>query len=233
MKLVFTPDWFLGFDVGIELFSFIILSLLLFYTIRTYKLTKNKKALYLGIGFFLVALAELASILTKSILYYDTTITRQVGQMIITYHVVKSVDFLYEAGFFFEKLLTLFGFYIIYRFPLKKVATSDLVLTSLFIVISAFLGQFFYFVFHIITLVLLVLITTNFLKIYDKNKLKNTLILIWGFSLLTLSHIIFAFSKVKSAYVIAEIIQLISYLAFLIVIIMIAKKENAKPRKPK
>lgn len=144
MKLVFTPDWFAGFDVSIEIFSFIILSLFFYFSIKSYKATKNKKALYLGIGFFLIALAEIASILTKLILFYDTTFTRQIGEIVITYQITKSVDIFYKIGFFLHKLLTLFGLYIIYRFPLKKVSTKDLLLTGSFIIVSAILSQFFF-----------------------------------------------------------------------------------------
>jgi hypothetical protein len=233
MKLVFTPDWFAGFDVSIEVFSFIILSLFLYYSIKSYKITKNKKALYLGIGFFLIALGELATIFTKLVLFYDTTFTKQIGQMVVTYHITKSVDFFYEAGFFFHKLLTLFGLYIIYRFPLKKLATKDLLLTGLFIIVSAFLGQFFYFVFHIIVIVLLLMVTQNFKEIYAKNKLQTTKMLVTAFAILTASHIIFVLSAIKFLYVIAQVMQLLSYLILLAVILRINKKENAKSRKSK
>jgi len=233
MKLVFTPDWFSGFDIGIEVFSFIVLSFFLYYSIRSYKATKNKKALYLGIGFFLIALGEIATILTKLILFYDTTFTREIGQMVITYQITKSVDIFYKIGFFFHKLLTLFGLYIIYRFPLKKILTKDMILTGTFIIVSAVLSQFFFFVFHIITIVLLILITQNFNNIYTKNKLQTTKILVIAFTVLTTSHIIFALSNIKTLYVAAQIMQLTSYLIMLSVIIGINKKQNAKSRKSK
>lgn len=233
MKLVFTPDWFGGFDIAIETFSFIILALFLYYSIKSYRITKNKKALYLGIGFFLIALGELATIFTKLVLFYDTTFTRQIGQMIITYRLTKSVDLFYEAGFFFHKLLTLFGLYVIYRFPLKKIASKDMLLTGLFIIVSAFLGQFFFFVFHIMVIVLLVLITQNFNNIYKKNNLPTTKMLVVAFTVLTASHIIFSLSNIKTLYVAAQLMQLVSYLIFLAVILRINKKENAKPRKSK
>jgi hypothetical protein len=231
MKLVFTPDWFTGFDVSIEIFSFIILSLFLYYSIKSYKITKNKKALYLGIGFFLIAIAELATIFTKLVLFYDTTFTRQIGQLVITYQVTKSVDFFYEAGFFFHKLFTLFGLYIIYKFPLKKIATRDLILTGLFIIVSAILSNLFFFVFHIIVIVLLIMITQNFQKVYKKNKLFTTKILVVAFIVLTASHIIFSLSTIRLFYVAAQVMQLASYMILLAVIIRINKKQNAKSRK--
>ena len=107
MKIVFTPDWFLGGDVLVEGFSFLILLIFFILSIRNYRLSKNKKDLYLGLGFFLIAIAEIATILTKVVLYYDFNITQQVGQMIVTQQVVKSIDIFYYIGFFFHKFLTL------------------------------------------------------------------------------------------------------------------------------
>ncbi len=125
MKIVFTPDWFLGTDVLIEIFSFIILFVFFYLSVKAYKLSRNKNSLYLGVGFLLIALAELATIFTKVVLYYDTTFTQHIGQVIVTYNVVKSVDIFYYIGFFFHKLLTLLGFYVIYRLPLKKKFSGD------------------------------------------------------------------------------------------------------------
>ena len=130
MKIVFTPDWFLGSDVLIEIFSFIILSLFFYLSVRNYRLSKNKNSLYLGIGFLLISLAELARIFTKLVLYYDTTFIQTIGQLVITYQVVKSVDIFYYLGFFFHKFLTLMGLYVLYRLPLKKKSLSDVFLVG-------------------------------------------------------------------------------------------------------
>src|SRR3989344_621789 len=105
MKIVFTPDWFLSSDVVIETFSFFTLILFFILSYRYYKISRNRKTLYLGVGFLLIAVAELATIFTKLVLFYDTTFTQQIGQAIITYNIAKSVDVFYEVGFFFHKLL--------------------------------------------------------------------------------------------------------------------------------
>lgn len=228
MKIVFTPDWFLGSDVLIEIFSFIILFLFFYFSIRNYKLSKNKNFLYLGLGFLLIAIAELATTLTKVVLYYDTTLTQQVGQMIVTYKVVKSVDIFYYIGFFFHKLFTLLGFYVIYRLPLKKKTSGDLLIALCFIFISALFSQAFYYLFHLTALILLILITNNYYEIYKKNKANNTKILIMTFSILALSQIIFILSKLSMLYVMAQIIQLVSYIMLLILIIKIFKLQNYK-----
>lgn len=230
MKIVFTPDWFLTPDVIIEIFSFLILFLFFYFSVKNYKLSKNKNSLYLGIGFLLIAIAELSTILTKFVLYYDTSFTQNIGQMIVTYKVVNSVDIFYYIGFFFHKLFTLLGLYIIYRLPLEKKSFGDVLIGICFILVSVLFSQAFYYLFHLTALILLVLITGNYCKVYDKNKAQNTKILIIALSMLALSQMILILSKLNILYVIAQIIQLVSYIILLILIIKIFNYGKSKKK---
>ena len=230
MKIVFTPDWFIGTDVLIEAFSFMILFLFFILCLKSYRMTKNKNTFYLGLGFLAIALAEIFTILTKFILYYDTTFTQQIGDMIVTKNIVTSVDIFYYIGFFLHKFFTLMGFYIIYKIPSKKGVTEDFLLVITFLIISAIFGNFFYYVFHIVTLLLLVLIIANYKRIYKKNKSKNTRILLIAFSMLALSQLIFIISTIGLLYVTAQIIQLVSYIILLVLIVNILK--HGKKKKP-
>jgi len=228
MKIVFTPDWFLGSDVLIESFSFLILLTLFIFAYKSYRLSKNKNSLYLGIGFFLIALGEISTILTKLVLYYDTTFTQTVGQIILTYHVVRSTDILFDIGFFMHKLFTLLGLYVLYRVAVKERSSQDVFLGLYFLLALSIFGSMFYYVFHLTTLILLILIISAYHKVYKKNKLLNTKILIIAFVLLALSHVIFAFSTLPLLYVAGQIIQLISYIIFLSLIIIIWKNGKKK-----
>ena len=224
MKLVFTPDWFLGKDVMIEGFSFVVLLVFFFLCYKYYKLSKKKNFLYLGIGFGLIALAQLATILTKLVLYYDTSFTQQVGQMIITYRVVKSIDIFYQLGFLFNRLLTLVGFYILYKLPLKKKWTGDSYLVLYFLILTSFFSSnVYYFIFHLTTLLLILLIIKNYCQIYRKIRHENTIFLIVAFSLLALSNLIYMLSKLSTLFVVANLIELASYIILLVLIARIIK----------
>ena len=235
MKIVFTPDWFLGSDVLIEIFSFIILFAFFYLSVKNYKLSKNKNSLYLGIGFLLIALAEIATILTKFVLYFDTSFTQEIGRAIITYQVVNSIDIFYYIGFFFHKLLTLLGFYVIYRLPLKRKSSGDVLIGLTFIIIAALFSQGIYYLFHLAAVVLLILITRNYYEIYKKNKSGNTIMLIIAFSILAFSQAIFLLSTLKVLYALAQSIQVVSYLILLILIIRIIRvsKEGLKDERKK
>ena len=228
MKIVFAPDWFLRSDVLIEFVSFLVLATFFILSYKNYKLSKNKKSLYLGLGFLLIAIAELATIFTKLILYYDTSFTQIIGHMAVTYNVVKSVDIFYYLGFFFHKLLTLLGLYVIYRIPAKKRDSKEAVFAVYFILVSAFFSSAFYYIFHLTALVFLIFIIGNYLDVYKKNKSGNTEMLVAAFSMLALSHTIFILSQLQILYVIGQIIQLVSYLILLFLIIRILRATKKK-----
>jgi hypothetical protein len=231
MKIVLTPDWFLGKDVIIDIFSFLVLFLFFLLCFKSYKLDKSKKFLFLGIGFGLISLAQLASILTKLVLYYDTTFTQEIGQAIITYSVIKTVDIFYYLGFFFYRLLTLVGLCIIYKLPLEKEHKKDFILTLFFIFVISILSKNLDYLFRLTALILLIFITRNYYVVYKKNKSKKTLLLVLAFGILSITNIMFALARQGSSVaVIANLWELISYIILLTLIIKIVYYHGKKKK---
>ena len=206
-----------------------VLFLFFLFSVKSYKLNGKKSILYLGIGFLLISIGELSTILTKLVLYYDTSITQEIGKAIITSQIVKSVDIFYHIGFFLNKFLTLLGLYIIYKIPASKKLSADFFLILYLLFITAFLSQTFFYLYNLTALVLLIFIIRNYYKVYSKNKLTNTKILVAAFVLLAISQAIFIFSKLNYLYITAQNLQLVSYIILLILIIKILK--NGKEEK--
>jgi len=228
MKIVFTPDWFLGNDVLINIISFLVLFLFFLFACKCYKLDNRKGIFYLGIGFLLIAIGELSTILTKLVLYYDTNITQEIGRIIITSQMVQSVNIFYDLGFFLNKFFVLFGLYVIYKLPLDKKLSIDFFLTIYLIFIVALLSHTLFYVYNITAIIFLILIINNYYKIYKKDRLANTQILIFAFVLLALSQVLFMLSKLNYFYVGAQSIQLVSYIILLILIMKIIKDGKKK-----
>ena len=228
MRLVFTPDWFLNQDIIIEIFSFTILTSFFYLCIRSYKLGKNKNFLFLGGSFFLIALAELATIFAKVGLYYDTSLIQNIGQVIITYNFVESIDIFYYIGFFIHKLFTLIGFYILYRVLREGRIGSDILLVLYFIIISITFNNLSYYLFHGTALIILSFLIFNYCLVYKKHKSSNTLLLIFAFLGLALSQIILIFAKIGILYATAQLLQLVSYISLVVLIIRILKHGKKK-----
>lgn len=228
VKIVPTPDWFLGKDVLIEAFSFIVLFIFSFLAIKNYKVGKNRKFLYLGAGFGLIGLAQLAAILTKLVLYYDFGPSQEIGKAIVTSQILNSVDIFYYAGFFFHQLLTLIGFYMIYRLPREQKSIGDYLLIGYFIIISALVSREITFIFHLTALMILLMIVGNYYDVYKKNRFLNTKILMTAFGILAFSQVLYLFSAYSLLYVTGNIIELISYTILLGLIIRIRKYGKKK-----
>ncbi|HUW43481.1 MAG TPA: hypothetical protein VMV95_00780 [Bacillota bacterium] len=231
MRIVLTPDWFVGNDILVCFFSLIVLIVISVLAVRSYRMhKKNKNLLYLGLGFGIIALAHLASLFTRLILYYDIGPSQAIGQAIITSHLVSSIDVFYYLGFFFHNLLVLAGLYIIYRLPQKKMYVGDYALVLYFILISTILSAYegFFFLFRLTAFVLLILIINNYCRIYKENKFANTKILITVFSVLALAQLIYVFSTIDVLFVMASVVELISYIIFLFLIVRILKHGEKK-----
>ncbi len=223
MKIVFTPDWFLNNDVLIETFSFFILVTFFLLALKSYSMSRKKSVLYLGMGFFLIALGQLAAIVTKLVLYYDTSVVQEIGQVIITSNIVKSVDIFYYAGFFFSRFFTLLGLYAIFKIPHEKKISSDFFLAIYLLLIVALLSHNFYYLYNFTAFVILVPIIRQYYLIYKKEKMTSTAILIFAFILLAVAQFTFMFSQMGNFYVIAQNIQLASYLILLVLIVKILR----------
>ena len=166
MRFVFTPDWFLGKDVLIDVFSFLTLMIFFILAFKYSKISNNRNLLYLGSGFGLIGLAQLSSILTKMVLYFDFGPSQQIGRALVsTYHVMSSVDIFYLLGFFFFKFLMLSGFYIIYRLPRKNKSFWDIVVGIYFLIISISIVKEMYYLFYLTALILMTLIVIKYIKI--------------------------------------------------------------------
>src|SRR3972149_4792106 len=215
VKIVPTPDWFIGKDVVIEVFSLVVLAIFVFLAYRYYRLNKNRNILYLASGFGLIALAQLATILTKLVLYYDIGPTQQIGQALVTSQVVNSVDIFYYAGFFFHRFLTLIGLYIIYRLPRERRSIGDYIIAIYFIFISSLASKEIFYLFHFTALCLLILIVEKYFLIYKENRFFNTKVLMMAFGLLALSQFVFILSTIDVLFVLGNVIELVSYTIFL------------------
>ena len=230
MAFVFAsaPNWFLAPDVIINAFSFLVLLAFFILCINNYKINKNKGILYLGIGFGLISIAQLAIFLTKFVIYYNTTFTTYIGTLIIKYNIVDSTSTLYNLSFFFNRVFTLLGLYVIYRLPNKKKSATDLILVSYFIILSVFISNQAYYLFHATAMILFMLIAYNYYSIYRKNKFSNTKILAISFGILALSQLLPIVSTNNIVDVASNLIELISYVILLILIVRLKYGKKKK-----
>ena len=230
VNFVFTPQWFYGKDIIIDIVSIFVLSLIAFFSIKYYRIErKNKNYLYLAVSFLLIAFSFVFKILTNFTIYYHVLETKTVGLYTIIYHTVAVSDLLFFLGYLLYRLLILIGLYILYSIYQKNQPKSNIFLIVFFILISTYFSQSMYYIFHLTSLVFLSLITMQFYNNHMKNKQLTAKLLTSSFAIIAASQIFFMFAGIKEVlYVIAEIVQLFGYLVLLMTFIKVLR--NAKKK---
>lgn len=230
IQVVYTPQWFYSKDLLIDAISALVLLLIASFSVMYYKLNKkNKNYLYLAGSFFLIALSFLFKILTNFTIYYKVFVTGHLGDFILTYPTVQVSNVLFFVGFLLYRLLTLLGLYMLYSVYQKNQSKSNIFLMVLFIIILTYFSELEYFIFHIIALALLVLITLQYYNTYKKNKQSASKFVTASFAIIGVSQIFSIFIFYDNVYyVVAELIQLVGYLILLMTFIRVLRDAKKK-----
>jgi hypothetical protein len=221
VEVVFSPVWFYGKDIVIDIVSIVVLFLIAFFSFRYYRLdTKKKNYIYLALSFLMIGISFIFKILTNFTIYYKVLETRHFGLFTFTYETLKQSDTLFFIGFLLYRLLMLFGLYVLYTIYYKQ-SKSNMLLVFYLIIISTYFSQSAYYIFHITSFIFLVLLSLHLLTDFKK-KPATAKLLASSFIIITISNLFFVFVNLNLLfYVISEIIQLIGYILLLITFIMV------------
>ncbi len=231
LDFVYSPPWFYGKDIAIDILSAIVVLLIGFFSFNNFRLDKkNKKHLLLGGAFILLGLSFIIKILTNVLSHNDGWLAKSFWLSILGKEIITSYTLLSALGFLLYSLLTLFGFYVLYALSSKDKLSMNYVIIAYFILISTYFTRFTYFIIFVTAFIFLLALSRRYYLSYKKNKYKNTLMLCISFSIITLSQFVFIFTNSNHAlYVVAELIQLIGYLFLLYTFMMVLS--NAKKKK--
>jgi hypothetical protein len=232
IELIYSPKWFYGKDIIIDIVSIFVLSLIAYFSIRYYKInSKNKNYLFFASSFGAMALSFLFKIITNFTLYSKAVQTKQIGFVTFTYSAIQSSDLLFFIGFLVHRILMLIGLFILYSIY-SKTKKANIILILYLILISMYFSRSAYYVFHLTALLLLVMVTLQYWNNYKKVNHDTNKWLFYSFSLITLSQVVFIFIGINTLfYVAAEVIQLLGYMALLITFIKVLKDGKEKRAK--
>jgi len=230
-ELMYDPKWFYGKDVLTDIVSLFILFFIGYFSLRSYNLKKNKNYLIFTASFWLMALSFFFKIITNFTLYHKTTHIKQIGMVTFTYTIFHHSELLFYFGFLLHRLLMLVGLYSLYC-VYSRTKLNDYLLVIYLIIVSTLFTSSVYYLFHITSLTILILITYNYLDLHLKNNSKTSLLLFNSFILITISQILFIFVKLNSwFYIIAEILQTIGFVLLLVTFIKVLKNGKKKRKK--
>ncbi|MFH1209672.1 MAG: hypothetical protein V1663_02695 [archaeon] len=213
------PNWFLGYDILLEVVFAVVTLLVALYAYKVYKFTEQRQSKLFALSFFLISI----SYLIQSILNF--LILNKLNDNICTMLQIKSVTTLNLIGIYTHIFFFIAGLIVLTYTTLKIKDTR--VLSLLFIL--SFLSLIFSLnkinLFYILSSIFFVYISLYYLFVYLKTKHTKNLLVLIAFIFLLFAHIHFIFSLTYgSFYVIAHLLEFIAYLLILIDLILVLKK---------
>ena len=219
------PAWFVGIDSVIELFAMIVCVLLVLFSFKAKRYTKNKVFLYFGIAYGLIGLGFLFKSVSNVLIYTNVL------------HANSNLLQIFNLGFVFYLLATLVG-YLILTFIFLKIRSKKVVaLISILVLYLAIFSKYYLGIFNLLATFLLFFVSLSVWQNHFEKRKESSKAVVIGFSLLFFSHLLFivyqTYFNITTGklvqpnsvfYAISESLQLLAYLALLITIIRVTKK---------
>jgi len=230
VDLIFSPLWFMGKDIIIDIFSMIILFLIAFFSFKCYKTDKcNKNHFYLSLSFLMIGLSFLFKIFTNFVVYKEIVEKQTLGLLTIIHTVTVQAYLPSYLSSILQKSFMLIGLYFLYVVLEKNKTIIDHVMVISLLLLITHLSHMRHLYYYITVLVMLSIISAKYYLLFKKNKQRRTKYLSYSFVIIATSQILFFFiTKYKNFYVLGEIVQAIGYVMLLVIFIMVLKRGKKK-----
>lgn len=212
IDLYLAPNWFLGYDICLELVFAIITLLVCFYGFKIYKLSEQRESKLFGLSFLFIS----AAYFVQSFVNFSM-ISKLKGDI--------DAGLLDYIGFNTHIILFMIGL-ITFAYMTFKVKNGKIY--SLFLIlmlVSVLLSENVLYTFYLLSSVLLMYIIVYYFSSYLKKKQPGILFTLIAFALLLFARIHFIISINYSLYyAIGHLLELIAYIIILVNLILVIKK---------
>nr|MCK4929463.1 hypothetical protein [Nanoarchaeota archaeon] len=219
VHLPIVPEWFLGYDIILELAFAIITLIVSIYAFKIYKLSGQRQSKFFGIAFLFISIAYFIQS------FLNFVILSKLNENICRGLKIASVNFLNSIGIY--AYIIFFGIGLItLTYMTLRIKSAKIYSLLLIIILLSFLSSSnTLYLFYLLSSVLLIYIFIHYLMNYLKNKQAKTLLVLVAFAFLLFGSIHFIFSVNHGLYyVIGHFLELIAYLFILINLILVVKK---------
>jgi hypothetical protein len=207
---MFSPSWFFGIDVGLELAFAVVTLIVALFALKIYRLSDQQQAKLFGISFLLISI----SYFIQSLLNY--LIISKLDQNISSVMKLQSVIFLDTIEIYAHMVLMMAGLALLAYMTFR---TTKLRLYLLLLISSLgaiFMSENTLYMFFLMTSLYLLFICWHQFDTYIRNRDTKTLLIVLAFILLLFGQIHFIISvNHELFYVIGHVLELLAYLLVL------------------
>lgn len=218
-----TPMWFIHSEIGIQLIFAIVTLLIAIYAYKTYRIARQQKSLYFGIGFLGISIAYFIQAIFNFLLLRKISTCGMLS--FLAGHSIETTMTLSIFVVFIHMLFMITGFAILAHLTLKEKNVKSLYLVWIVSLIALFFAANLSLVFYIILTVLLGFITLQYDLRFIKKPRTETFLVFLGFGLLFLGIIQLALAtRLSTLYISGHLVTLTGYILLLVNLIRIVKK---------
>ncbi len=218
VNLGIVPNWFLGYDVALELLFFLVTLAVSWFSFKVYKLSDQEGSKLFSNGFFLIALGYLAFSATN-------WIVKVKADMVSSELKLLQLRMFQIAGTYVYMLLFLVGLLTLTYMTLKGQDWKTYTLLLFLVLISfTFVEQVVHF-FYLTSAVFLLYLLWFYIQNYRKKADARSLRIMLAFGFLFLGRTQFIFAKTHELfYPLGHLLEMIAYCLILVSLIRVIRK---------
>lgn len=222
VTLVYSPLWFHGIDIILEVFSILAAILITIVGYKAFKLTRESKYFYFSLAFLLITLSFIARAITTGVVLGQVSGGAVAGAT----PALNTIENIFSMGRFVYFLLVLFAYLILLALSMRITNKRLIFLLSIFMILfaaSAFGVSAL--VFYLVSLALLSFIAWQYRDNYLARRSSATLLTFIAFALMVFEFIAFiAADWYRPLVVGAYLLRLIAYVILLSMIVRVYTK---------
>jgi len=216
------PVWFYSLDIFFMSVSILVCLIIAFFSQKVFKITKEKKYLWFGLAYFLIAGAFIMRILSILIIYMKSQIVEESGYLTISNF--GELGTINNIGYLFFRIGMLLGFLTLMLVILKIEDNRVINLLIYFVLITTIFSFQAFLVFYVTLALILFLIIHQLWLHYQTSRSKNAAMVITSFVLVLISQLIFLLLGFHNIiYAVGEVFQLAGFILFFIPYMLVLK----------
>lgn len=217
--MAIAPEWFSVYGLAFELAFAIITLAVSLYSFKIYRLSEQKKLRIFGVAFLFISISYFIQF------FINLAIIAELSEEVLSIIELRNLITLDNISIFFHMIFFIFGLvtliYMILGGKNRLMYGISLVVSALFIFLSADSMSFFY----IFSSLLLIFILSDYFNNYIKDRNGKTFLIMIAFFCLLVGHLNFIFLISNPIfYVIGNFLELIAYILILINLLRVIKK---------
>lgn len=220
------PLWFFGIDAVFELFSFVVLALVFWLSLRAFKLTKDFKYKYFGVGFGALAIAFLSKSVTDLWLALSFPLTRGTPPPSEALELVGEV---FLAGYLVFIFMSLTACLVLVWLTSRVREKRVMFLTALLVLVPFYLSSSYSRSFYILSLLMYGFIALFYVQNYLRKKSFSSFAVVAAFSSIAFAQGLFLVDLWRSKlYIVAHFAQLAGFVLLLVTLVKVLLYDRAK-----